>query len=371
MKLKLNQLKSVVKETIVERKHVDALRNEARRVLGPIMNTNLGIVELAEAINDRLDIIRLTGRSVERFKTSVVARFAGHAQPEVRAMAARLLPESMIVSLGFDPSAKVRSVVARRASSKVLNEMVRRFPRDEQLTLIKEEREEEFDMNGEKPLGDASKTYDADGDELSDVWYENKARELYADYSQHDRIDVSWGRIVNGFVDSTRATSLVEIDKKKLMDAIKKVEDERVESLLGEGSVRRNRRQHDVFDFDVLKEHADVAVFPVIEETIDPVKDAVSEGSISRIKELFKITESRPSRTVSSFLMTEGVNLRSVPFVGTLPHRGELRRIDEQALDMFVNAWNSKQSAMNHPLEINWSQDHSNPRRIHFIVSVK
>ena len=217
-------------------------------------------------------------------------------------------------------------------------------------------------MYGEKALGDSGKTYDVD-DDLSTVWYENKARDLYADYAPNDELEVDWVRVVNGFCDSSKTTSLVNVDKKKLKDAIESIVKEREDEIMGESV--------DPFGFDVLNEHASIVAFPVIEEVIDPVKDAINEGSIERLSTLFKVTEGNLPRSVLVFLREEGIKAPSVPVKAIVPHSMGLRRLDEQALDRIVDRWNNKRNVRNEPLELSWSQDPSETRRIVFNVRIK
>lgn len=376
MKLKLKHLQSIVKDALYEAKSIDALKNETKRVLGPIMNVEVGMIELAESINDRLDVIELTGRQRGQFKTSVVTKFMKHKNSEVRAMSARLLPENIINSMINDKSPKVRHVIARRAKLNVVKEMMRKFPNDEEIRIIYSQRkidlteasnnENEFEMYAEEALGDASKTYD-DDDDLSDVWYTNKAREIYSDYAHHNEIDVNWGRVINGFCDSTKATSHVEINKKKLHSALKELIKEKEDKLIGES-------KYDRFDFEILKENSHETVFPVIEETIDPVRDILNEtntNQIERIKTLFNITEGAISNDVKRYFAGEPISTTVVPVSATLPHRHGIRHMDERVIDMFVESWNLKQIHKKEPFELSWVQDPQEFNKISFKVSIR
>jgi len=377
MKLKLKQLQNIVKDAVNQEKNVEALKIEAKRVLGPILDVNVKLVDLAESINDRVDVLELTGRQRNSFKTSTIIKFMKHKHPEVRSMAARLVPESYMNSMNSDPSSKVRMIVAKRASLNVVKEMMKKFPNDDQIRMIYSQRHRELNEGSEnddflhiydeEALGDAGKTYDINDDDLSETWYENKARELYADHTRHGEIDVNWNRIVNAFCENSRATSLVEINKKKLSDAINTIIKDKDDKLIGE--------TFDRFDFQVLKEHSSILAFPVIEELIDPVGDILNEthdlNKVDKIKDLFKITETKVSASIKRSLIGESYRTNMVPNRGMLPHKRGIRFIDEQALDLFVESWNSRQIAKYEPFKISWNQDPANQSVIIFTLDVR
>ena len=240
MRLKLEQLQGVVKSAIREKKALDRLKLEAKRALGPIIDTSLGLRDFAECVNERLGVLERTGRPFASFDPRVVAVFSHHNDPTVRKMAANLLPEDQLSKFTGDKNNAVRAVVAKRVGLTTVREMMRAFPTDEELRLIYRKRVharknllegEEFDIHGDEPIGDSGKTWE--GVELSEDWYRTKAQDLLNDYAKNDSLDNHWEeRAIVNFCEHTRVTSGVEIDKKKLFDALKDLVKEREDHLL-------------------------------------------------------------------------------------------------------------------------------------------
>ena len=235
MSLKLGRLQNVVKNVQAEEKATRMLKNEVRKAMGPIINTDVHIVQLAENVNDRLDVLERTGRSVS-FNTMIIAKFANHKNFNVRKMAARLLPENLITRFTKDTNRSVRLAVAHRLSSKIVKEMMKQFPTDEELRLIYAKKhaalkeglvdpeidDDEFDIYGNDRLGDDSKT-DMDTLDLSDSWYKTVAYRIYQDYGA-SMLDNNWEeRAVNAYCEHNKATNGTQIDKKKLFDAIQEL----------------------------------------------------------------------------------------------------------------------------------------------------
>lgn len=272
MRLKLKNLRQVVDGVLGEEKSLDVLRSEVRRVLGPIMDTDVGLKELAEAVNYRLDVMDRTGRDYA-FNPKIIANFMNHNDSSVRKLAARTLPEQFLKQLTSDKSPAVRAAVARRLPTPIVKEMMSSFPNDEELRLIysrrvnvpkrrnlTEEVEEEFDIYGEEAMGDDSKTYVV---ELSDLWYRTKASELLRDYRFDDMIDMNWEeRAVSAFCEHLKATSGVEIDKKKLFDTIQELVKEKEERILAVTDVNRYELRE---SFDIVPV-AD-GTFQVVDQT--------------------------------------------------------------------------------------------------------
>jgi hypothetical protein len=366
MNLRLKNLQRVVSRVYDEEKAFDALRVEVKRVLGPIMDTDVKLDRLAETVNDRVNVLEMTGRTVHLgFKPSVVARYMDHVNPEVRTMAANLLPSNFLDKMKSDPHSSVRAAVARRLDVSVVKEMMRKFPSDDMLKNIYRKKhkqlnedgiptpknvDEPFDMYGEGPLGDAGKQ--AQIPELSDAWYEEKAFKLIQDYGTG--IDYNWEELaVHRFCASSKATSGVEIDEERLLKAVFDQIEEREDRVL---------------ERDALKELAsmlrsnDSLISESYEETVDPVAALVSENLspsafIEKASKLFNVQESRlPVGLKKHCLGIDSTKIeQTIPMKAKVPSRGGIRAIDEQALDRFVECWNSRQERRGEPVKIEWN----------------
>lgn len=211
-------------ETI--KKNVVALKNETTRVLGPIVDTNCKLLTLAENINDRLTVLQRTGRTEMHvgFKPSVVLPFMSHKSDEVRAMASQLVPQRFVSQLKNDPSAKVRTIVANRSSSDVVREMMRRFPKDEELRLIykaKSTKQRLSEATEDERIEDLID--DVADHELTQEWYDSTAAKLIELYGKSTVTDVWIHSAINNLVNHTKATSGVELDAERLLDSVEEL----------------------------------------------------------------------------------------------------------------------------------------------------
>jgi hypothetical protein len=385
MSLHLKHLKNVVRTE----KAVLALRKEVARALGPIIDVTVPLRQLAEDVNDRLQVLSRTGR-LDRVsvRQSVMSHFAFHRDPEVRKMAAQLLPESFLPRLSSDKDAGVRAAVANRASLVQVKEMMRNFPSDDELRaiynrrkpvgmkVIKEEKDEEFDIHGDEPLGDAGKTFDIDDDEMSDVFYEDLAHRCVADYDRE--IEVGWEeKVVANLVRAFKATSNVELDPVKLMKAIKELlekkdelgmirgDEAKLDESMGLKDLARSLREAEL---------SDVPVFPMLEsEDTDPVYDLVRsslspETYVREAIKVFRIQQSTVPGAIKKYRLGEN-SVTYVPMKARLPH-GHLRQVDERALDLFVDHWNGRQALAGEPLKLSWNPDPSSVNAVGFNVSL-
>jgi hypothetical protein len=233
MKLKLEQLQDVVKDTMNDKKLLKDLQQEARRTMGPSIVTDVSLVTLARSMNDRLNVMRLTGQTVPTFKATLMSKLSQHRIAEVRAVAARTLPSNMVGKLRSDKEPTVRYAVASRSTMNEVRAMIEKYPDDDQLTCILEDVERATDVaTFDEPMGDLSRGYELD---LSEEWYRNKAANILDDYAKHRMLDYNWEeRAVQAFCNHSRATSLVEIDSKKLYDAVQDLIKERDDETLAQ-----------------------------------------------------------------------------------------------------------------------------------------
>ena len=372
MHLKLDRLQTVVKQAMNEEKAVDALKTEVRRVLGPIMLTDIKLEKLAEEVNDRVEVMNRTGRSSHLgFKPSVVVKFIDHENHEVRKMAANLLPEQFLPRLADDKNSAVRAIVARRVTLPAVKEMMRKFPSDDELRNIYRNRKkqlnegglpnakpekEPFDMYGEEPLGDAVKQQH--GPELSDEWYHERSQKFLQDYGNN--IEYNWEELAaKNFCNHTKATSGVEIDNDKMFKAIKDRIKEREDMSLERRKSALKELAASLRSESLLEESASE-----INETEeqDPVRSLVESRIspatyIERAAKLFNVREATVPLAIKKFKLGSNspTTLSSIPMKARVPHNNGIRAIDEQALDAYVKHWNDRQTiSSEEPLKIEW-----------------
>lgn len=385
MQLKLRTLQRIVKSAFSEEKAVDALRLEVKRVLGPIMDTDVQLENLAEAINDRVNVLTRTGRSNHLgFKPSSVVPFMESSNHEVRVMAANLLPSRFLDKMKNDPHSAVRAVVASRLDMPVVREMMRRFPKDDTIRniyrqrnkILKEEGipkpkivDEPFDMYGEERLGDAVKQ--SPGPELSDDWYESTAFKLLQDYDNN--IERAWEeRAVNNYVRAAKTTSRLEVDGEKLLKHVKDMLEDKDDRALERDELSESR----IFDemSSIINEGIDEST-ATFDESVDPVRVLIESGLsstdyIDQLNKLFNIRESSLPSGIRK--VRNGVNAlvgeQKVPVKARLPHNNAPRALDEQALDLYVKHWTKRQKFEAEPMKLLWSQHPNSVNEISFNV---
>lgn len=385
MRLRLNELQNVVKQAIDEERAVESLRNEIKRVLGPAVITDGGIAQIAEAANERIDVLERTGRSSRLdFKPSITVRFLNHTDPGVRKFAVRVAPEKFLSRLVNDKNHAVRSAMAQRSSAAVVREMVKRFPKDDALRVIYKQKrlveagvaqpkvqDEPFDMYGEDKLGDSVKQ-DC-GVELSEQWYRTQAMKLMQDYGRF--IEDSWEeRAAHQYASNMKATSGVEIDEVKLLKAIKTLIEEREDRQMDRSALKETLSWLKTqAEREILSETA----MPVIGLDVDPVRELVegnnpSSTFIDASNELFNVRHSTLPPGIRKHRLGErNAKSETFPVVGYLPHNEGFRAIDEKALDMYCEAWNTRQSLQGEPLKIEWSNHPDQVGKVCFTVVLK
>lgn len=377
MRLRLEHLQLEVKRAIREERDTDALRKEVTRVLGPIMDTEVRLEDLAEAVNDRVAVLDGTGRGTRvGFKPSVLLRFAEHKDPRVRKMTARLLPERFIDRFSHDRNGSVRAAVARRLPITAVREMMKEFPKDHALRSIYRTRkklqrlhedgvpvpkqDEPLDIHGEERLGAAGKN--CPGPELSEVWYAEKARQLVQDYSCDPHrimsIERNWeGPAVKGFCRHTRATSGVEIDEQKLLGAVKDLLDEKDDRAMERNELKEIAAQlREEADQEALNESAAAPAYDNV-DLVQVLADSTlsPQNFIEHVNELFKVQEAYTPAGLGKYRMGEGSESTRVPMKAWLPHTHGLRPLDEKVLDRYVKCWNERQELTGEPLKLEWT----------------
>lgn len=382
MRLKLKELDAVVKEAVRDEKAYAAFRNEVIRVLGPAADIAERIDRFADFANDRLDVLEATSRPVSPARASVLLEVANSQHASVRKLAARLLPTRYASRFLMDSSSSVRCAAAQRLPYSLVKESVKRFPLDDQLKSISrakrrldeaglakpKEDDKEFDMYGDGPLTAAKQ--DAGDDDITDGWYKRTARKLCREYGTN--IEGQWEEILATRVAaSTYATSGVSIDRDKLLKSIYDCLKEREEVVLGEGSLSGlvARLRKDAF--------LDESVFPVIEESSNPVTDLLtsslsSSAFVEAAEKVFSVRKSNVPAGIKKYHIGEGANrTTAVPVLGRLPVGLSLDASTERALDVYVESWNKQQAMSGEPYVLSWTPHPASHDAIGFNVTLK
>lgn len=385
MHLKLaEELQKMVKQVLTEERLTESLRSEVNRVLGPAVVATGSLHQIAEATNDRLDVLERTGRASRlAFRPSVMVGWLGHSDPEVRKFATRVVPEKFLSRMVNDKNDTVRAAAARRLPLRAVSEMLKRFPKDDQVRVIYREKklqeagiaqpkvqDEPFDMYGDDRLGDATRT-DTDG-ELSERWYREQAFKFMQDYGTN--IEDGWESIVaHRFAISLKVTSGIEIDEEKLFKAIRDLIEEREDRAMERSALKetlshlKRRRAR-----AALAE----AVMPIIGLDVDPVRELL-EGNlppstyIDQANSLFKVQEATVPGGIRKHRLGERARASMIPVIARVPHPNGPRAIDERALDTYCRHWNDRQATAGEPFRIGWSNHPDQVNKVSFNVTLR
>lgn len=383
MRLKLGTLQKVVNATLIENKATDSLREEVSRVLGPSVVTNVKLDRLAEEANYRIDVLDRTGRSeiYSNFRPEVMVKFMNSSSVEARKLAAKVLPESYLYKMSSDPALDVRHVVARRLPVELVREMLKKTPYDDELRFIIKEKKSTTGIktpekkpmahdpvDGKERLG---KTVKQDpGIDLSDSWYNTLASKFIKDYGGN--MEGQWqAPLAYRYCSSVKASTGVEIDEKKLLDAITKQLEEKDDRTLERFSLKEVAQ-------NLLSEVSEEDLeLPLIDESVDNPVEALlhancsSSEYVERANELFNIKESIMPRSLRKYRLSEGIRGDLlVPCVGRVPGK-YVDSIDESALDLYVEHWNSIQSSNGELVRIEWSHNPATQNGVSFNVELK
>jgi len=376
MHLKLEKLQKIVKKAIKDEKRGDLLKEEITRVVGPVVVTTVDLRLMAETANKRLDVLEKSGQQINPAKTSVLLKFIDSSEPEVRRLVARLLPESFVKRLMFDANRSVRLAVAERLPSRFVSEMVKKWPTDDQLSSIFKQKklyeqglpspklsDEEFDVNGEEPLGDTARYDEHPG--MTDTWYDTLARKLVSQCGS--TIESNWEeKLVDTYVNGHKSQGY-EIDSQKLLDAVYDHLSSRDKKSLEENTLQKivaNLREEETLNMNVM---------PVISEAIDVVdslvKSRISPAEyIQKFENVFSVTKA----AVPNVGRTQGINENFarviIPSRAVLPV-GSFRSIDEKAIDLYVDSWNRQRQLRNQPYRLSWSPNGTNKVSFHLGLS--
>lgn len=358
MQLRLSQLRREAERAAERGQATAELREALKRAFGPSLPVRGTLNETVTAAHRRLDALEFSG-GVDGLgiRQSLLLRFVDDRSASVRRLAARLLPERLSARLQSDPDEGVRHAVAGRVGTAVLCEMVKRDPEDDVLRNALRQRrlDEAGTKRAEEPstrlTGDAVKQ--ADGPELSDVYYETMAERLMQDFGR--RMEFGWEReAVRRLASSTRATSGVVLDEERLLEAL----DDLIEARDDAALERADKPLREAATYLRRRALAETSVMPIIEDDTDPVA-ALDENDPSFMEEamhVFSIRESFIPAALRKHRLREGVltPLR-VPVSGRLPSGRAPRAIDERMLDALARKWNERATMSGEPVRVRWS----------------
>lgn len=374
MQLKLKNLQGIVKETMKREKAAHQLMKEAVEVFGPTVEVSSDPRRVFAAINDKLTVMEARGQDLPVGSLRVSALLsAAETNKEARKLAARLLPEKYAVKFLTDKDSSVRCAAAKRFSYDQLAETLRRYPFDDQLLTIAQQKrlfeagiptpksdDDQFDMYGDGPISEILDGYEPE--DLTDGWYKRMAVEIFNDY--RGRLDGNWKHLaVSRLCSSIYATSGVKVDYMKLKEELEAVCENY--GFLKEGFAFEETKERLIFEAD----EAETNVMPVLDERFfaDPIKELLREGSsktsyVDSANKLFNITHD----LIEESLYTGDVQLVEAPQYGRLPGGYNWNSSAEKALDRYVSNWNERADARGSNCRIVWNYGFST--KINFSV---
>lgn len=348
MKLRLKHLQGIAQKAISDEHVLNSLRSNVIANFGNVVVESASYDQVVAAANEAIDMLEATGFGdrdlVEQFDSDVLVSLAKSNDSAARRLYARVAPISRLNEVVNDKSASVRYAVARRIDIDSLTTMVERFDRDDQLNVIFRERLNEA---GKKPKKSKKPNSGAaEPVELSDAWYRTQAKLFVADYGR--QLDDTWEETsVVTFCNGVKATSGVDIDPKRLLDAvIDELEAKR------ERTLKRNE----------LKESVSFAPTAVVRrQPVDPVKT------------LLTIDENKRTQYISAAIGVYSIkesNRSGRPLIeGKLP-TSRLRESDERALSRFCEAWSIRAQTAGRNASMGWAHDIATNRVIFEILEV-
>lgn len=363
MQLKLKNLQGIVKETMKREKAAHQLMKEAVEVFGPTVEVSSDPRRVFAAINDKLTVMEARGQDLPVGSLRVSALLsAAETNKEARKLAARLLPEKYAVKFLTDKDSSVRCAAAKRFSYDQLAETLRRYPFDDQLLTIAQQKrlfeagiptpksdDDQFDMYGDGPIAEILDGYEPE--DLTDGWYKRMAVKIFNDY--RGRLDGNWKHLaVSRLCSSIYATSGVKVDYMKLTEELEAVCENY--GFLKEGFAFEETKERLIFEAD----EAETNVMPVLDESFfaDPIKELLREGSsktsyVDSANKLFNITHD----LIEESLYTGDVQLVEAPQYGRLPSGYNWNSSAEKALDRYVSNWNERADARGSNCRIAWN----------------
>ena len=349
MRLRLSELREVAKKTMDDRQTSEKLVSEIKRVFGARVDVGTGVNEVTECANYILDAMEQRGEALNKsFDQKILIAAKTHHDPEVRRLSARLLPLSEAKSMIKDEDSSVRHTVARRLPSRIVLEAIRTYGDDDELNLIYQSKKitEAASKDVElKWTGDSIKQQDYP--ELSEGFYDILARQFINDYGL--TWQQNWPLAVKRYVSSVKATSGVDVDGKKLYEAIMSLYDQREEEI--EDKTKSQLRETIEYLSTQMED---------LDESVDVVDELLRSNLgatdfIDRVYDVYAVKESYLPPAIKKYRLGENEGVVTlIPQRARTPHGKAMNERDEKVLDRFVEAWNKRQALASEPLKLEW-----------------
>lgn len=350
MRLRLSELREVAKRTMDDRQTSHELVNEIKRVFGARVDVGVDVNSVTECANYILDAMERRGEALtQQFDQRILKAAKNHRDVEVRRLASRLLPLSEIKSMVFDQESTVRHTAARRLPGHVVLESLQTFNDDDELRVIyRSKRIDEAAMSKERTrlTGDAIKQQDYP--ELSEGFYDILARQFINDYGL--TWQQNWPVMVKRYVSSVKATSGIDVDAKKLYEAIVTIYEDREKEIVEDCTKTQLRETLDYLatQMDELDESIDV-----VDELIKSSLGATDY--IERVYDVYGVRESYLPPAIKKYRLGENEGqVMLIPQRARTPHGKAITERDERVLDRFIESWNKRQALTSEPLKLEW-----------------
>ena len=335
MKLRLKDLDLIVKNELSLPSVTEAFKAEVRKVFGPsIVVEGRGINEISKDVNNIVEVMIKQGREVPVFDHNVLRSLVTHSHPEVRRTVANLGQQGSLQKLMFDKDQYVRLSVGKRVSTTQLSEMVRKFPKDDELGVLYVQK-----VLNEAAPKKKEKTY-AD---LSDEWYKSKAYNIVIDYGRN-HVDTGWiWPAVRAFCNHQSSFN-IHLDPEKLGEAIVEV---LTDFNKDKPALTFNQSRAKNVNFDPQP------ALHTMNESAAPIRHDI----IREFTRIYKVVDDVLDISELNCL-SESYDILStikVPVVCATPGKRPVNEVDERNLDKFVSAFNTKFEIQSIPLKIDWA----------------
>jgi hypothetical protein len=259
----------------------------------------------------------------------------------------------------------------------MLSEATKLFPHDDNLQSVLRQKklqessvwssnEYSFAMppHDEKPMKAVKNP--AAAPELSNAFYDTLASKFLADYGTN--LEYTWEEtLVKRYCSSVRATSLVEVDAKKLYDTIiKKIKEKEQRALDLQRVTLRE-----------VAEKLRASEVEVYDESVDPREELLNFSGSDRefmlqVESVYSVRKSNIPKGLKKYRIAEGLTSDvDVPMKAAVPTGSNVSLLDEKVFDRYVETWNRVQSLQGEPLKLDWQHDAIDVSKISFSVVLK
>lgn len=380
MSLKIEHLKETLQAAEAEARAWNKLKEELKAILGPTFDTTQRFKVIVEDANQRLDAFEKKDRFVNgSISEDLIETFMGHPNYNVRKLVARFAAVGSSTQKKFlhDSSPAVRFTSARTATVSMLSEATKLFPHDDNLQSVLRQKtlnenaiwkhnEYSFAMPAHDEKPSKAVKNPAAVSELSNAFYETLALKFLSDYGTN--LEYTWEEVlVKRYCSSVRATSLVEIDAKKLYETIiKKINEKEQRALdLQRVSLREVAERLRESEFDGYDESPDAR-----EELLNFAGS--DREFMLKVESVYSMLNSNIPPGIKKYRLAEGNKGEvKIPMKASVPNGTSVSLVDEKVLDKYVETWNRVQSLQGEPLKLDWHHDAIDASKVSFSVVLK